>query len=138
MKLSIGSLRTSLLMRNSFISHHTLLIGRNTFHLNHINSINLLHFNITSCFATLIFFYGSMRTLITQGGGRGAMPPPQRPDKNYKNGPICSILHYQKKNFPGGMPPDPPNSLICSVFLALATAGPRQCERQEPAVKRHN
>ena len=32
------------------------------------------------------------------------------------------------------MPPNPPNSLICSVFLALATAGPRQCECLEPPV----
>ena len=32
------------------------------------------------------------------------------------------------------MPPDPPNSLICSVFLALAAAGPLQCERVEPPV----
>ena len=32
------------------------------------------------------------------------------------------------------MPPDPPNSLICSDFLALATVGPRQCERLEPPV----
>ena len=30
------------------------------------------------------------------------------------------------------MPPDPQNSLICSVFLA---AGPRQCERLEPPVR---
>ena len=33
------------------------------------------------------------------------------------------------------MPPDPPNSLIYSVFLALAAAGPLQCERLEPPVK---
>ena len=39
-----------------------------------------------------------------------------------------------KKNFTGGMPPDPPNSLIYSVFLALAAAGPLQCERLEPPV----
>ena len=32
------------------------------------------------------------------------------------------------------MPPDPPNSLNCSVFLAFAAAGPRQCERLEPPV----
>ena len=32
------------------------------------------------------------------------------------------------------MPPDPNNSLICSVFLALAAAGPHQCERLEPPV----
>ena len=32
------------------------------------------------------------------------------------------------------MPPDPNNSLICSVFLALAAAGPRQCECLEPPV----
>ena len=32
------------------------------------------------------------------------------------------------------MPPDPPNSLICSVFLVLDAAGPRQCERLEPPV----
>ena len=32
------------------------------------------------------------------------------------------------------MPPDPPNSLMCSVFLALAAVGPRQCERLEPPV----
>ena len=30
----------------------------------------------------------------------------------------------QKKNFPGVMLPNPPNSLICSVFLAVAAAGP--------------
>ena len=57
-----------------------------------------------------------------------------RPDKNRKNGPICSILHYLKKIFPGGMPPDPPNLLIYTVFLALAAAGPLQCERLEPPV----
>ena len=67
------------------------------------------------------------------GGARGAMPP-QRPDKKRKNGPVCSILHYQKKYFPGGMPPDPHNSLIWSNFLALATIGPRQCKRLEPPV----
>ena len=33
------------------------------------------------------------------------------------------------------MPPDPPNSQICSVFLALVAAGPRQCERLEPPVQ---
>ena len=32
------------------------------------------------------------------------------------------------------MPPNPPNSLICSVFLALVAAGPCQCERLEPPV----
>ena len=32
------------------------------------------------------------------------------------------------------MLPDPNNSLICSVFLALAAAGPRQCECLEPPV----
>ena len=32
------------------------------------------------------------------------------------------------------MPPDPHNSLICYAFLALAAAGPRQCERLEPPV----
>ena len=32
------------------------------------------------------------------------------------------------------MPPDPPNSLIYSVFLALVAAGPLQCERLEPPV----
>ena len=70
-----------------------------------------------------------------QGGGHA---PPQRPDKNDKNGPICSIMHYQKNIFPGGMPPDPHNSLICSVFLALAAAGPRQCEHLEPPVHHIN
>ena len=69
-----------------------------------------------------------------RGGGQGGHGPPQRPDKNDKNGPICSILHYQKKKFQGGMPLDPPNSRIWSVFLALAASGPRQCERLEPPV----
>ena len=32
------------------------------------------------------------------------------------------------------MPPRPSNTLICSVFLALASAGPLQCERLEPPV----
>ena len=32
------------------------------------------------------------------------------------------------------MPADPPNSLIYSVFSALATAGPLQCEHLEPPV----
>ena len=32
------------------------------------------------------------------------------------------------------MPPDHPNSLICYVFLALAAAGPLQCEHLEPPV----
>ena len=32
------------------------------------------------------------------------------------------------------MLPDPPNSLICFDFLALAAVGPRQCERLEPPV----
>ena len=32
------------------------------------------------------------------------------------------------------MPLDPPNSLIYSVFLVLAAAGPRQCESLEPPV----
>ena len=32
------------------------------------------------------------------------------------------------------MLPDPPNSLICSVFLTLAAAGSLQCERLEPPV----
>ena len=34
------------------------------------------------------------------------------------------------------MPPDPPNSLICSVFLAHTAAGPLQCECLEPPVSR--
>ena len=66
-----------------------------------------------------------------QGGGQGGHGPPQRPDKNDKIAQFCSILPYLKKDFPGSMPPDPHNSLICSVFLALAAAGPRQCERLE-------
>ena len=32
------------------------------------------------------------------------------------------------------MPPDPPNSLIYSIFLALAAAGPRQSKSLEPPV----
>ena len=36
------------------------------------------------------------------------------------------------------MPPDPPNLLICSVFLTLAAAGPLQCERLEPPVIKRN
>ena len=32
------------------------------------------------------------------------------------------------------MPPDPPNSQICSVFLARDAAGPLQCECVEPPV----
>ena len=70
----------------------------------------------------------------SKGGGQEGYGPPQRPDKNDKIAHFCSILHYLKKIFPGGMPPDPHNSLICSVFLALAAAGPRQCERLEPPV----
>ena len=33
------------------------------------------------------------------------------------------------------MPPHPSNSLICSVFLVLAAASPRQCERLEPPAR---
>ena len=52
------------------------------------------------------------------------MAPPQRPNKNEKKkGPICCIFHYKKK-FPGIMPSDPPNSLICPVFLTLAPLAP--------------
>ena len=40
-----------------------------------------------------------------------------------------------KKIFSGDMPPDPPNPLICSVFLAFGGAGPRQCKRLEPPVQ---
>ena len=36
------------------------------------------------------------------------------------------------------MHPDPPNSLIYSVFLALASAGPLQCERLEPPAHHRN
>ena len=58
---------------------------------------------------------------------------PQRPDKNEKMAQIAAFCII-KKNFLVGMPPDPPNSLICSVFLALDAAGPLQCERLEPPV----
>ena len=33
------------------------------------------------------------------------------------------------------MQPNRTNSLICSVFLMLATAGPLQCQRLEPPVQ---
>ena len=74
------------------------------------------------------------------GGSNGARGPwsTQRPDKNEKNDPICSIFHYLQKHFPEGMPPEPPNSLIYSVFLGLAAAGPLQCERLEPPVFHHS
>ena len=62
----------------------------------------------------------------------GAMAP-QRPDKNENMAQFAAFC-ITKKIFPGGMPPDPPNSLICSVFLALAAAGLLQCERLEPPV----
>ena len=48
---------------------------------------------------------------------------------------FAAFYNMKKKNFPGGMPPDPNNYLlICSAFLALAAAGPHQCERLEPPV----
>ena len=48
-------------------------------------------------------------------------PHPKAWEK-WKNGLDCSILHYLKIIFPGGMPQYPPNALICSAFLALAAA----------------
>ena len=68
------------------------------------------------------------------GGGEGAMALPQRPDKNEKIAQSAAICIIKTKIFPGAMPPDPPNSLICSVFLALDAAGPLQCECLEPPV----
>ena len=58
-----------------------------------------------------------------QGGGQGGhVPSLQRPDKNEKVAQFTAFCIIKK--FSGGMPPDPRNSLICSVFLALAAAGP--------------
>ena len=60
-----------------------------------------------------------------QGGG----DPPQRPNKKRKNDHFA----LSTKNFPRGMPPNPPNSLIfCSALLALGAAGPLQYELLEP------
>ena len=62
-----------------------------------------------------------------------AMVPPKGLTKVEK---LPNLQHFAllKKKFPGGMPPDPPNSRIYSVSLALAATGPRQCERLEPSV----
>ena len=51
---------------------------------------------------------------------------------------LPNLQHFalsKKKIFHGGNAPDPPNSLICSVFLALTAAGPLQCERLELPVQ---
>ena len=55
---------------------------------------------------------------VSIGGSKesGAWPPPPKAWQKCKNGPISSIWHYFKKKLQGGMPPDPPNSLICPVF----------------------
>ena len=68
------------------------------------------------------------------GGSKGGGIAPPKAWQKLKNSPIWGILHYQKQIFPEGMPPDPPNSLIYSVFLALAATGPLQCESLEPPV----
>ena len=51
-----------------------------------------------------------------------------------RGGGAFAAFCINKKFFPGGMPPDPHNTLMCSVFLALAAAAPLQCERLEPPV----
>ena len=47
---------------------------------------------------------------------------------------FAAFYIIQNKIFPGGMPPDPTNLLICPIFLALAAVGPLQCERLESPV----
>ena len=64
--------------------------------------------------------------------GPGAMAPP--PKAQTKMAQFAAFCIIKKKNYPGGMPPDPPILLICSVFLALVAAGPLQCECLEPPV----
>ena len=84
-----------------------------------------MHFYVRQLFHPVPYIGGS------KGGGHG---PPPRPDKNLKMAQFAAFCIIRKKKFPGDMPPDPPNSQICSAFLALAAAGPFQCEHLEPPV----
>ena len=77
---------------------------------------------------------GTTHRRLKGGGDQGCHAPPPNAWQKWQNGPICNILHDQIKNFLRGMPPAPPNSLISSVFLALAAAGPLQWECLEPPV----
>ena len=57
------------------------------------------------------------------------MAPPKawQKEKMTQFAAFCII----KKKFPGGLPPDPPNSPIYFIFLAFDANGPHQCERLE-------
>ena len=70
----------------------------------------------------------------SKGGGQGGHGSPKGLTKMIKMAQFAAFYIIKKKNFPGGLPPDPPNSRIYSVSLALAATGPRQCERLEPSV----
>ena len=64
--------------------------------------------------------------VTTQAAPRGAMTPTKGLRKMKEQPKLQHLASFENKNFTGGMPPEPPDPLICSKLLALAAAGPLQ------------
>ena len=85
--------------------------------------------------SNLADLYVIVTTSGSKGRGRGAMAPPSKGLTKMKKMAQFAASCIIEKKFPRGHAPRPPNSLIYSIFLAHAAAGPLQCKSLEPSVE---